>query len=183
MMTGCAMLDSTEIPNAEIEQVTNVLDLELIEHKDTKPFDYPTDLESRVKNSKTVRVIERDGTVYFEEVFVGKAEDNVSGLPPATESDTLYTLIDTPTLYKIRDVYQAGAENAKLVSQLNNVQELSVEERNQLLRVLRLEAYRAKRIEEFSKYYREELQRQQKVNAVDSFTWRVITALALAVAI
>lgn len=183
VLSGCASLETTDLPDYEPEEVTSVLDIELLEHNDTKPLDYPLGLESKVKGSRVVRVKELNGSVYFEEVYMGVEGKNYRNLPTPTDKDTLFTLIDTETLFMIRDVYQAGVENSKLVDRLNSVQEMSVEERNQLLRLMRIEAYRAKRIEEFSKYYQEELQRQQKVNAVESFTWKVITALALAVAI
>ena len=119
----------------------------------------------------------------YQEVHVGTEETNTNYLPIADRNDELFILVDTETVFKIRDAVVAARDNGKLVEKLDKVQELNIEERNQILRMLRLEYMHSKRMEEFNEYYKDEIKRQETSNRIDSLTWRIIAVLSLAVAI
>lgn len=180
--TGCAGLMNQ--PQQQKPQPNQqLLEIEELEHQTTEPLDYPENLENRIKSAVSVKRVQTKNQVSYEPVWVGNVAQNHANLPLAGADDSIYVLVDTETLYMVRSAAIAARENAKLVEKLDSVLELSTDERNQLLRVIKLEQYQMQRMQEFNQYYQSELERQETSHTIDSFTWRIITALALGVAI
>ena len=180
-ITGCASnpQEVTKTPSIQKE----LFDIELLSHEPVKPIPYPEDLEQRIKAATVVRKTYDQNFELYQEVHVGTEETNTNYLPIADRNDELFILVDTETVYKIRDAVVAARDNGKLVAKLDKIQELNIEERNQILRMLRLEYMHSKRMEEFNEYYKDEIKRQEVSNRIDSLTWRIIAVLSLAVAI
>ena len=180
-ITGCASnpQEVTKTPSIQKE----LFDIELLSHEPVKPIPYPEDLEQRIKAATVVRKTYDQNFELYQEVHVGTEETNTNYLPIADSNDELFILVDTETVFKIRDAVVAARDNGKLVEKLDKVQELNIEERNQILRMLRLEYMHSKRMEEFNEYYKDEIKRQEVSNRIDSLTWRIIAVLSLAVAI
>tara|TARA_B100000214_G_scaffold289489_1_gene219136 strand:+ start:48344 stop:48922 length:579 start_codon:yes stop_codon:yes gene_type:complete len=180
-ITGCASnpQEVTKTPSIQKE----LFDIELLSHEPVKPIPYPEDLEQRIKAATVVRKTYDQNFELYQEVHVGTEETNTNYLPIADRNDELFILVDTETVFKIRDAVVAARDNGKLVEKLDKVQELNIEERNQILRMLRLEYMHSKRMEEFNEYYKDEIKRQETSNRIDSLTWRIIAVLSLAVAI
>ena len=180
-ITGCASnpQEVTKTPSIQKE----LFDIELLSHEPVKPVPYPEDLEQRIKAATVVRKTYDQNFELYQEVHVGTEETNTNYLPIADRNDELFILVDTETVYKIRDAVVAARDNGKLVEKLDKIQELNIEERNQILRMLRLEYMHSKRMEEFNEYYKDEIKRQEVSNRIDSLTWRIIAVLSLAVAI
>ena len=180
-ITGCASnpQEVTKTPSIQKE----LFDIELLSHEPVKPIPYPEDLEQRIKAATVVRKTYDQNFELYQEVHVGTEETNTNYLPIADRNDELFILVDTETVFKIRDAVVAARDNGKLVEKLDKVPELNIEERNQILRMLRLEYMHSKRMEEFNEYYKDEIKRQETSNRIDSLTWRIIAVLSLAVAI
>lgn len=180
-ITGCASnpQEVTKTPSIQKE----LFDIELLSHEPVKPIPYPEDLEQRIKAATVVRKTYDQNFELYQEVHVGTEETNTNYLPIADSNDELFILVDTETVFKIRDAVVAARDNGKLVEKLDKIQELNIEERNQILRMLRLEYMHSKRMEEFNEYYKDEIKRQEVSNRIDSLTWRIIAVLSLAVAI
>lgn len=180
-ITGCASnpQEVTKTPSIQKE----LFDIELLSHEPVKPIPYPEDLEQRIKAATVVRKTYDQNFELYQEVHVGTEETNTNYLPIADSNDELFILVDTETVFKIRDAVVAARDNGKLVAKLDKIQELNIEERNQILRMLRLEYMHSKRMEEFNEYYKDEIKRQEVSNRIDSLTWRIIAVLSLAVAI
>lgn len=180
-ITGCASnpQEVTKTPSIQKE----LFDIELLSHEPVKPVPYPEDLEQRIKAATVVRKTYDQNFELYQEVHVGTEETNTNYLPIADRNDELFILVDTETVFKIRDAVVAARDNGKLVAKLDKIQELNIEERNQILRMLRLEYMHSKRMEEFNEYYKDEIKRQEVSNRIDSLTWRIIAVLSLAVAI
>lgn len=180
-ITGCASnpQEVTKTPSIQKE----LFDIELLSHEPVKPIPYPEDLEQRIKAATVVRKTYDQNFELYQEVHVGTEETNTNYLPIADRNDELFILVDTETVFKIRDAVVAARDNGKLVAKLDKIQELNIEERNQILRMLRLEYMHSKRMEEFNEYYKDEIKRQETSNRIDSLTWRIIAVLSLAVAI
>lgn len=180
-IAGCASnpQEVTKTPSIQKE----LFDIELLSHEPVKPVPYPEDLEQRIKAATVVRKTYDQNFELYQEVHVGNEETNIDNLPIADRNDELFILVDTETVFKIRDAVVAARDNGKLVEKLDKIQELNIEERNQILRMLRLEYMHSKRMEEFNEYYKDEIKRQETSNRIDSLTWRIIAVLSLAVAI
>tara|TARA_Y100000031_G_scaffold134921_1_gene157785 strand:+ start:15278 stop:15856 length:579 start_codon:yes stop_codon:yes gene_type:complete len=180
-ITGCASNPQEVTKTTSIQK--ELFDIELLSHEPVKPIPYPEDLEQRIKAATVVRKTYDQNFELYQEVHVGTEETNTNYLPIADRNDELFILVDTETVFKIRDAVVAARDNGKLVEKLDKVQELNIEERNQILRMLRLEYMHSKRMEEFNEYYKDEIKRQETSNRIDSLTWRIIAVLSLAVAI
>ena len=180
-IAGCAVPTEQRIETPSAYQ--ELSQLETLNHTRTQALEYPVDLEAKLKAASVVRKRFDHNFELYEEVHVGSEDTNTGQLPIADRGDKLYILIDTETVFKIRDAVIAARENGKLVEKLDRIIELSVEERNQVLRMLKLEYAHSRRMQEFNKYYQDEMKRQATENQIDSITWRIIAILSLVVAI
>tara|TARA_B100000214_G_scaffold10058_1_gene7281 strand:- start:64510 stop:65088 length:579 start_codon:yes stop_codon:yes gene_type:complete len=180
-IAGCAVPTEQRIETPSAYQELN--QLENLTHTRTEALEYPSDIEAKIKAARVVRKRYDHNFELYEEVHVGSEDTNKGQLPLAERGDELYILLDTETVFKIRDAVISARENGKLVEKLDRILELSVEERNQVLRMLKLEYAHTRRMQEFNKYYQDELKRQATENQIDSITWRIIAVLSLVVAI
>lgn len=169
-LTGCQLtFESTERPEL-IEPEQEILDLEPLEQQEFASFDYPEQVESIIKSAPILSIRNTEnGPIYYETSTDGDGEK--------------FMLLSIEEGFLIRDLFVAARENKNLADKLINIHELSVEERNQLLRVLKAEAYRMKRMKAFNEYYRKEVERVENKATVEVWTTRILAALALLVAI
>lgn len=171
LLGGCALTDTTNRPDL-VEPEQEVLDLDLLELPKFASFPYPDTVQSIVKSAPVLRAEKTEnGTIYTQ---VDESTPN---------SEPRYIVLSTEQAFLIRDLFVAARENKKLADELIRINELSVEERNQLLRILKAEAYRIKRMESFNKYYKEELKRVETQATFEVWATRVLAALALLVAV
>lgn len=173
LTSGCSVFQgATERPEL-VEPEQEVLDLDFLEPVEYASFAYPDEVQSLVKNAPVLSTQNTEkGTIYYE---VGP--DSVD------DGKQRFILLSVEDAFLIRDLYVAARENKKLADELIKINELSVEERNQLLRILKAEAYRIKRMKAFNQYYRDEIKRVETNAAIETWSTRILAALALLVAI
>lgn len=173
LLSGCSLtLPSISKPvlNEPTSEI-NITDLEFLEDKPLETFPFPEDIPNLIKGATVVKKVMEGDTVMY-----------VPTDPEAEETnEELFVILDVETQFKIKTLYQAARENKKVADQLNNIVSLSVEERNQLLRVLRAEYYRMERLQAFNTYYKEELDAQQMANSIEVWSWKLVAVLGLAV--
>jgi hypothetical protein len=171
LLSGCQLTlngnnvrpDLTE-PPPEIQ----IQEMEYLDYEPLKSFDFPEEVAEIVQSAEIVTLkMEGDMPVYV------RASEQ--------DSDNLYIVLSVQDQFKIRDLYQSARENKALVDKMDRIQRMSVEERNQLLRVLKAESYRMERMKAFNEYYKDEIDRLERSNVIDTFTWKLVAILALAV--
>ena len=173
LLSGCSLLpDASERPEL-VEPEQEVLDLDFLEQGEYASFTYPDEVQSIVKNAPVLSMQNTEkGTIYYE-----------VGPDAVDDGSPRYILLSVEDAFLIRDLYVAARENKKLADELIRINELSVDERNQLLRILKAEAYRIQRMKAFNAYYRDEIKRVETNAAIETWSTRILAALALLVAI
>jgi hypothetical protein len=94
-----------------------------------------------------------------------------------------WALVDPDDLVKVEQAYISAESNAALVEQANLILELTVQRANLIRELAELEEYRALKMEVVLNDERESRREEQLRNSIESITLKIITALALVVAI
>lgn len=94
-----------------------------------------------------------------------------------------WALVDPDDLVKIEQAYISAESNAALVEQANLILELTVQRANLIRELAELEEYRALKMEVVLDGERKDRREEQIRSSIESITLKIITALALVVAI